>query len=375
MTFINELTMYLNLIMICLLFSCVIVGGLFLYFIKVKKISARQENINTNHFKREDTLSYVPLKDVLYKDTLNSDGVLAVTDRCFVAGITVKGYDYLSASTDDKVATAVNATAFFNVVEEKISLRGSVKRIDLTQNIEEYKGVLKSLGIRLAELDAEYQEALKASEGYLDNPEEYKRYANHLKELQRQIGAGNHQVKECKTLIGYMEAMENDSKKLDSGGQKSSQIMFSYVFNPDQYNTELSKEEIYLKAQEALSMKAKAYGDALAACNFKAKRLTCMELLSLIRQSNFPITSDNLSIEELLDSSGASLFLSSRSLEDLQKEKIGEEEYIKQQKMFEQKMAELEEKMKARLEKEKKRIYQESYQKAMEEMKGGSVEL
>ncbi|MCR5719954.1 MAG: hypothetical protein K6F84_05260 [Lachnospiraceae bacterium] len=368
MGFINEIIGLVNVIGITAILSMAVAGAILWYFVKVKKVTAKEENINTSSFKRENSLSYVPLKDIIYDNTLDSDGIIAISDSVFVAGLSVRGFDYSASSAQEKVDAQVNSVSFFNVVEEPTSFRQSVKGIDLSVNIADYEKIEKDIAHKLAELDAEFEETLKISEQYIEFPDEYERYDERLRSLQRSIAAYNHQLKECKALISYMEVLSKSSQSIYSAGQKTSQIMFSYTFDPAVYSKELSKEEIILKAKEALNMRASSYINALAYCHFRAKRLSARELVQLIRKHNFPLTGEDTDLEELLDSSYGNLFVSSDSLVEAQKEKIAEEEFTKHMDELNRQIEAQSKRVRDLMWTESQRLNMDSYNRAVSEL-------
>lgn len=370
MEFLNTVSYYVNMVGLVAIFTLTGVIGVLYYMIKVKKVTARVENINTASFKREDSVSYVPFKDIVSKDgKLDSEGMVVINDRTFVGGVSVRGFDYPSASSDEKISAQVNSVAFFNVVEKPTSFRQSIRAVDLSENIKEYEETIQKIGISLLELDEEYQNTLRASEEYEDDPDNYTYFEERLKQLQDLIAAKRHMVDECDALIRYMKAMSSDAGKSGtSTGQKTNQIMFSYVYNPDEYTQELSKEEIYTKAMEELNLMARSYGEALAACHFRSKRLSARELIGLMRKHTAPITGEALKLDELLDSSFTTLFVSSDSLVEAFKEKIGES-------VFEKRMEAYEEYVNSLLAKQEEErfsvgaaLIEEAYEKAVTEM-------
>lgn len=376
MGMINQIIHYVNVVGTSLIIAGLIGCAVVFYFLKVKKIAAREEHVDTTGFSKRDAASYVPIKDVLYKDGLDSEGIIAVTDTLFVGGISVRGFDYPSASRQEKVDAQVNSQAFFNVVEDAVTFRQSVKGTDLSAVTEEYERVIKDLARQLMELDAEYRSTLAAAEGATaEDPSLLSAYEERLGQLQGQITAKNHQIDECRALVGYMNAMTKDSgRQTDGGGQKQSQIIFSYEFDPSQYSQELTKEQIYLKAQEALAAKARTYADALAFCHFRATRLTCRELILLIKKHNCPISGEDSRLEDLLNSSYSSLFVSSDSLVEAQKELIGEKEYEERLARYEEELQQAIERQRLEMEAEAARLSEESSVRAEEEMHGGGEE-
>ena len=377
MELINRVSYYVNVIGIVAMLTLGVMIGVLYYLVKVKKVTARVENIDTTYFRKEDSISYVPIKDIISKDgSLDSEGVIVIDNHNFVAGISVGGFDYPAASSSERIDAQVNAVQFFNVVEKPTSFRQSVKAIDISHNIDTYRKVEKDLARQLLELEAEYVETRDAAEHFLGEPEVYKRYVVRMDELLRNIYAKRHMVSEVNVLIEYMSKMSGDTDKQESAiGQKTSQIMFSYTYNPDEYSTELTRDEIYLKALEQLQETAMAYSNALASCHFKAKRLTARELIGIMRKHTAPVTSEGMSIDELLDSSYTALFISSDSLVEEYKRKIGEE-------VFEKKLAEYNAHIEALLREEEKnrevygeRLKEKSYVLAKAEMESIGEEV
>ena len=370
MGLIEQISYYVNMVGIVALVTLSVAVGVLYYLIKVKKVTARIENIDTTHFRREDSISYVPIKDIVSKDgSLDSEGMIVIDNYNFVAGISVGGFDYPAASSAERIDAQVNAVQFFNVVEKPTSFRQSVKSIDIGHNIETYIDIEKDLARQLLDMEAEYAETFAASEQFLDEPDMYRPYAVKMDELMRSIRAKRHMLSEVNVLLEYMNKMSGDEGKKESAvGQKSSQIMFSYTFNPDEYSTKLTRDEIYLKALEQLHETAMAYSQALAGCHFKPKRLTARELIGVIRKHTSPVTGESMSIDSLLDSSYTALFVSSDSLIDEYKRKIGEE-------VYERKVTEYNEQLEAYLREEEKkrgvyseRLKEKSYELAKEEM-------
>ncbi len=370
MGLLNEIIEWINRIGGSLIFAGILGCVAAFYFLRVKKIAAKEEHVNTANFRRMDAVDYVPIKDVLYKNGLDTEGIIAISDTLFVGGLSVRGFDYPSASNRERVDAQVNSQAFFNVVEDAITFRQSVKGIDLSANVEEYENIVKNLAKQLMSLDADYQSTITAAEAAAqDDPDSFAFYEEHVQELQRRITSVNHQIDECRALIGYMQAMMKDSGK-QGGGQKSSQILFSYQFDPSQYSQELSREQIYVKAQEALAAKACTYADALAFCHFRATRLTCRELILLIRKHNCPLSGEDSRLEELLNSSYSSLFVSSDSLVEAQKEWIGEEEYEARLARYEAELEEILRQQKEDMVEDARSIDEASYSKGFQEIHG-----
>lgn len=343
MNLINTLTYYINMIGIVVIITLGVVGGILYYLVKVRKVAASVEKLDTSTFRREDSIHYVPFDDVVTKDgTLKTDGMIVFDDTYFVGGISVRGFDYPAASVDERIDAQVYSVQFFNVVEKPTSFRQSVKKIDLSENIEYHKELEKKLAKEHMWYEAERKDTVNAADDYIDQPDVYASYEKKLKELQRIVLAKKHQLLEIQALIGYMEAMSGDVSATDGAlGQKTSQILFSYSYNPSEHSRELTKEEIYAEAMRKLSATASSYGEALAAAHFRTKRLTGGELISLMRKHTSPITGESFTMNELMDSSYTHLFISCDSLVEECKKKIGEDLFNQEMAEYEVQMAEM----------------------------------
>lgn len=368
MGLIGQLMYYIHMIGICIIVTLIIVTAVLYYFLKIKKITATVENINTSYFRREDSISYVPFKDIASKEGLDSDGMYVINDMVFVGGISVRGFDYASASYSEKVDAQIQSVAFFNVVETPTSFRQSLKSVDLNPNIEEYEETRTRIAREQMELDAEYQATVNAADDYIDIPEQYEAYDRRMRELRREIDAKTHMLDECGAVISYMKALSGDvENKENAVGERTAQIMFSYVFNPDNYTEELTREEIYLKAQEALNTKAAAYSDALAYCHFKAKRLSTRELFGLMHLCTSPVTGEDADMHEMLDSSYTALYITSDSIVETMIEMIGEEKYKEKLETYEKELAVLLRQQQIERERTVRRIKEESMEIAQKE--------
>lgn len=375
MNLINQITYYMNMIFVCVIFALAIGFAFIWYMLKIKKVASKEENIDTTSFKRKDSISYVPIKDIIYGNNFDSDGMIAVSDTEFVAGVSVRGFDYASASNAERVRAQINAINFFNIVESPVSFRQSVKAVDLSVNISEYEEVRKRIAEELMTLDASYDEAVSMAKLFIDDEDTYAHYSQEIERLQTKITAKNYMLDECDALIRYMNAMGGDISKgkKDNVGQSTSQILFSYKFNPDEFSDELSHDEIVEKAKEALDKMARQYIDALAYCQFRAKRLTCREMIGLIRKHNFPLTGEDARLDELLDSSYTSLFVSSDSLADLQRKRVGDEIYEAQLEEYNAMVEEMLQKQREEMEAAYDETDAATYETAFKEVTGGAV--
>lgn len=340
MGLINSISYYLNVIFGVTIAIVLVAGGILFYLLKIKKVTARTEKINYDSFERRDSLEYVKFEDIVSEDedSLNSPGMIVLGNNTFVGGISVTGYNYSSASADERERTMANAITFFNIVENPIQMRQTVKSVDLTHNIQVHEEILHKAALEMMDLKSEYDTTLKAAEDYVDSPEQFAVYEKDILKLQRAIKAKEHTIDETQMLLHYMNSM---ASRESGDTQKINQIMFSFTYNADEYTEELSKEEIYLKAFNELSTMARSYGEALTRCGCRYKRLSAGDLICLMRKHLYPLSADDVKLEDLFNASYNSLFVTSNSLIKLEKDKIGEQEFNRQIEAFQKKQEEL----------------------------------
>lgn len=338
MNLLETVSYYLNLIMAISVVIFGLIAGLLFYLLKVKKISAKTEIINYDSFSRKDASEYAKFENIVSEDpdSLKSAGMIAMGKNRFVGGISVTGYNYATASIGERERTMINAISFFNVVEHPIQMRQNVTAIDLSYNIDIFKEELVRFSKEGLDLQEEYKDTLRESEDYIDSEEKYPIYAKKLDELQRALETKKHEIAEAQAVIRYMETMSNGK---NSDPQKNNQIMFSYVFNPDDYTDELSDEEIYARALRELDTRGRGYAEALGRCGCSCKRLSAAELVLLMKKFCSPLSED-VRIEDLLNSSYDALFITSDSLMEFEKERLGEEEFNRMMEEYHQRQKE-----------------------------------
>lgn len=351
---------YLTMIFISALIVLVSAGGGLYYFIRIKKVTGTTEKIDYSTFRRVDAKEFVKFDDIIYEgdDVKTAPGMLALGNNVFVAGLNIQGFDFFNASEDEQISTMLHSIALTRIIRTPITLRQSVKATDLSGNIAEYESIVKRLEIELMDLDHAYQDAVVAMEDIAneeDSEEEVGLYKNFLKDIQFQIFAKKHQQQEAQELIGYMQAMvAAGSRKKQRDVSKSAQILFDYVFDPASVTEELSADEILLKALSELETKASGYKNALAACGCSCSRLTSNEIIMLMRKHMAPLTSAEMTMDDLINSSYKALYVDSSSLLEKVKSKMDEESFERELAAYRESMGRvLAEQERERLEYEK----------------------
>lgn len=345
MNLFSTLEHYLNMFMVVSLIVLALSAVVIYYLLRVKKVSSAAEKINYAGFKRIDAMEFVKFEDIVSEtdDYLSGAGMICLGKNTFVGAISIQGFNYFSASTDEKVNAMLHSLSFTNVIEDRITLRQSVQAIDLSDNIGQHEEIAANITLELMALDDEYQSTLSYAEDYVDDVDTLQIYNKKLESLQRQIQAKRHMLKETQALIAYMNSMVSDgNKKKKKDSQVSSQLIFSYIFDPNSVTEDLTKEEIYVKAFGELNLKANAYMGALASCGCSCKRMSAGELTLLMRKQCAPVSGEDFKLEELFESSYTSMFITCDSLINMVKKKIGEERFEEELREYERRLLDAE---------------------------------
>lgn len=322
----NKLIGYIDGIFIITMVLFGILILLYYYFFKIKKIAAKEERINHDNFDKHSSMDYVPFDELFVDgDDLGSNGVVDMGGGIFVAGLDVVGYNYHAASAEERQRTMINSIALMNTIESPVQFRQSVKAVDLSANIELHEGYLVEISKAHMVAHEEYQALMAECEDNIDNLEVLEYLDKQVLALQRKIKTLEWQSKECQTLIEFMKRMSDREKD----AQKVNQMLFTYRFNPDDYTEELTREEVCQRAIEELRTLAASYKSSLEACGCRVTRMTGVDLIGAIRRHFAPITADDITVDELVDSSYTSLFTTSDSLRELQRMKLGEQEFAR----------------------------------------------
>lgn len=328
-----DLNSFMNLLIAAMVVAILIVGGTAVYFIKIKKVMAKEEKIDHSRFERRNAKDYVNFDNIIACRTgVSGDefGVVVMPGYVFIAGLDIRGYNFSSASADERHRTMVNSVALFNTIEKPVQFRQTVKAIDISYNVNRQKEVCKKMELRILDIREEYKETCQLADQYVDNPVLYASVEQKLRALQREMKSLEWQQRECYAVLDYLESLEKSTGK----SAKINQMIFGYVYNPSDFTTELTEEEIYLKASAELANMAGIYGSALDNCGCRTRLLTGKEMLDLMRRHCHPATSDDVRIEDMFNSSYMGLFISSDSLISLERERIGESRFKKQMEIY-----------------------------------------
>ena len=321
--FLSQVTFYLTLTLILLLLLTAV--GIVL-FILINRRKTSVSEVYYDSFERHDSLEYLKFDSIIscpIDGPFKGMGVMVVDKNTFVSAISVTGYPFFRASYDTQVNTINASISMMDSLEDSISLRQTVKAIDLSHNIDEHKKVVEKFQKEISELDFQIQTLIDDAEDYLDeNPELSAEYVDQADGLRAIMQRKQRQLEEAQEMIDYMTSIS-----IGSGNTKKVQnIVFSYTYDGSQFTTELSQEEMYLEAFTKLTSKASNLISSIYKTGGSAKVETAEGLSDLFYRHMHPVTSDEVSIKELLESDLDSLFVTSDSLLDIIREKLTSEQ-------------------------------------------------
>lgn len=372
MALINAILFYARLILVVSIVIGILTIGFLYYLIKIKKIAAKEEKIDYSTFRRSDPKEYVKFDNIISDtpDTLKKAGIIVINSNVFVAALDVTmSDDYATKSASGRQQIMAGAITFWNSIQDSIQLRQNVQAIDMGDTIEKYEKKLEEISEAGMQLQEDYEDTVRQAKEYEDSAEETVAYEKKIRDLQHQIRAKKHMADEVSEVLRYCKLLSGNKE-----AQQANQFVYSYVFNPDEFTVEMTKEEIYNKAISELKLKGEIYTDAYAACGCRCKRLSASDLVLLLRKQLHPYYSDDITMEDIFNSSYNSLFVTSDSLVDIAKERIGEEEYQKRLDELYLKYNERKKTLHDESEKERELMLQEAERVAREQMKNAAEE-
>ncbi len=334
MSILNEINNYAILIAVSLVALVILAGGLYFYFVKIKKVTSAEENVDYKNFIRTDVSEFVKFEDIIECD--DGMGILSLGGNVFIGGIEVNGYNFSSASAADREMTMQNAIAFFNTIESSVQMCQNVETIDISQNIHEFRKRAEEIEIKMIDVQTDIKIAISNMERFADNDDMYAHEEARVKRLIHTFNSLDWQLSEAKEMVYYMEAVSDASFNT----KRTNQLIFSYYYNPDEDIEELSKEEIIMRAQAQLKNQAEIYGSALENTGCTWKMLSAENFTEILRRHFHPITAEDTRLEELLNSSYRSLYITTNSIEELARERKNELDYERELAEYEAKLQE-----------------------------------
>lgn len=321
MNIVELINYYMDIILVSTILIGAVLITLVYYLVVVKKVAATEEHIDYGSFNRESTMEYCKFDDIVAdSDFMGGAGMIVVGENTFVTGIDVVGYNYSQASAGEQQSTMMSAVAFANIIEQPVQMRQNAEAIDIGSNIDQFVKVREEAIKELTELTDVYDDLVLQAKSNKNDPDVLDAIADHLEQVSHRIFTTQWKVKEADNIVSYARLLQGHAVNTN----KVNQILFCYTYNPNDFTEELSKEEKYLKAMESLKTKIGIYSASLSNCGCACKPLDAEMLMSLIYRHNHPYSADLVNVPERVGMEMSGLYVTSQSLYDLEKERIGE---------------------------------------------------
>jgi len=327
MAFINQISEFINVLLTVLIIGTLIVAGLAYYFLKVRKVMSKQEVVDYTRFERRNSTEFVKFDNIISGHDFGrgeEEGLIVTdNDTTFTAGVQIQGYSFFNASAEEQRDTMIGMMNLLQALEAPIQLRQSSKAIDISFIMDKYTARRDELKEEVTRLGINFEEMSIVAQDFEDVPDKLAYYTKELAKLRREIETKDRMVEECEVQMEWLNTIAD--AQFDT--QTVSTLYVSWHFNPNDYVQELNKEEVYLKAFSELSTKIDILGAAFARCQCTIERLSARDIVDQIRRHYHPVTSDTVMLEDLVNTSLDSLYISSDSLMQLQKQAMDDEAF------------------------------------------------
>jgi len=329
MKILDAINYYMNILIVAVILVVAIIIAFLYYIVKVRRIAAAEEKLHYDSFERKSVMEYIKFDDIISDSTgrgLNGAGMIVIDNMTFVAGIDVVGYNYEHASAAERQQTMMNAVAFANTIEEPIQMRQTVENIDIQFNIDQFEQAKAELIREQNELERQYQDLYYQITSRENDPGVVDVIMENADRLEKQINSCKWKIKEAEEVIRYEQKLQESTSQND----RVNQIMFSYHYNPSETTEELDDDEIRIKAMTALKTRIGVISSSVSAIGCSCRPLTAEQLISLMHRHMHPNTADKVSVNDVIEDDSSMLCITSDSLFELEKEKIGEEAFYAQ---------------------------------------------
>ena len=135
--------------------------------------------------------------------------------------------------------------------------------------------------------------------------------------MQRELISFGYQSAQLQAQIDYMQSISGEN----ADARREEMYIFDWSYSEMDFSSaDLSRQEIYLKAEIQLRAKAQAYITALRNCNVKARRMKGIELMEEIRRYTHPHSANKEKAEDILKSAYDSICVTSNSLRAMEED-------------------------------------------------------
>ena len=283
-----------------------VAAGAGLYFFRFHRRKVTEKDVDYRSFRRLDSTEYVKFDDV------GEWMVIADGKKRFIGGISCGGCEFRDMEEGERLQVIRGYLSFLHVLDtQSIQFWQMARDVDMDGMIRDYRKKLEDHREKQYLLTLDYEELKKESEKVPETEgERYEEYYDALQQMQREIVSMGYQAEQLSAQIQYLETISGE--KADPHLEQV--YMFDWTYNALDFTQELSDAEIYDRAAKQIGNRASAYVSALRNCGVKARMLSGVEIMELMRRYTHPVSAAKHKVEDVLQSAYDSIAVTSGSL-------------------------------------------------------------
>ena len=279
-------------------------GGL--YFFRFHRRRVTEKEIDYKSFRRLDSTEYAKFDDV------GEWMVIADGGKRFVGGISCGGCEMRDMEEGERLQVIRGYLSFLNVLDTRsIQFWQMARDVDMEKMIQDYRKKLEAHREKQYLLTLDYEELKKESEKVPDSEgERYEEYYDAMQLMQKEIASMGYQAEQLMAQIQYLESVSGE----EADPHLEQAYLFEWTYNALDFTQQLSEAEIYDRAAKQIGNRASAYISALRNCGVKARMLSGVEIMGLMRRYTHPVSAAKHKAEDILQSAYDSIAVTSGSL-------------------------------------------------------------
>lgn len=252
-----------------------------------------EDLVDYSQLDRYDSADYLKLEDIRDKMVITDNG------NRFIAVIKAQGYDFYSAPEAEQGATAAGFMAFVGTIDKPMTYRQSSKIMDTEDMRNMYSDSLAKVQEKLFHAIEDRRDIVVAMKQNADMTEdEVRTYESELGELQNKIDALQWREFHIQDQIAYIDHYSGDGVMPD----EEETWIVEWEYDPMNFARDLTKEEIYQRAQQELEAICSAKIHGLSNSGVKGKRCSTEELIEMNRRYSAPISAGRYKLKDILNS-------------------------------------------------------------------------
>lgn len=294
MPIIDKLIYYGNIIIALFVVAAII--AVVVYFVRANKRKKRkldEDLTDYSTFDRKDSCEFV--KSI---DDIKDDMIILEGGNRFIGVVGCQGYDLYSAEEEEQASTAQNFVGFVNTIKKRITYRQYSKNIDLEYTMNMYKSAHERVETRLFNVVEDIKDLENSLKNSSLSDNEKNIYKVNIERLENEKRALENREYHLREEIEYCDAY--------SGSNVLPELKETWVFEWTYYAydfpVELTKEEIYKRAQQELKTLENTFSHALSSCRVKTRRCNTEELIEMCRRYSAPLSAERYRLRDIMSS-------------------------------------------------------------------------